>query len=102
VKPPTAHIEQPEAKKVYEAAGLDLSTLAGRVAHVKQAVFAGKRIVLFSGGETKGLDALLDEVRQIAAGGADGSIMGRNVFQRPRDEALAVLDRAMRVYAGKA
>ena len=47
--------------------------------------FGGKRIVIFSGGEAKGTDAVLAEVRELAAGGSFGSIMGRNAFQRPRD-----------------
>ena len=53
VKPPTAHIEQAEAKKAYEKAGVPMSTLAERVRHVVQSAFDGKRIVIFSGGATK-------------------------------------------------
>lgn len=101
VKPPTAHIEQPEAKKAYAEAGIDVSTLARRVAHVKQAVFAGKRLVVFSGGEAKDARAVLDEVRQMHEGGADGSILGRNAFQRPRDEALSLLRGVTDILAGK-
>ncbi|MBM3584739.1 MAG: class I fructose-bisphosphate aldolase [Alphaproteobacteria bacterium] len=100
VKPPTEHVEQLEARKAYQA--IDIATLAARVAHVKQATFAGKRLVLFSGGEAKDETTLLAEIRAIAAGGADGSIMGRNVFQRPRGQALGILDAAMKIYAGKA
>jgi class I fructose-bisphosphate aldolase len=100
VKPPTEHVEQPEARKAYQA--IDVATLGARVAHIKQATFAGKRLVLFSGGEAKDEAALLAEIRAIADGGADGSIMGRNVFQRPRDRALGILDAAMKIYAGKA
>ena len=33
--------------------------------------------------------------------GGDGSIMGRNAFQRPRDEALAMLDKIVKIYKGK-
>src|ERR1700743_1529323 len=58
VKPPTEHIEQAEAKKVYEKEKIDISTLAKRVAHVKQTTFGGRRIVIFSGGNAKGLDDL--------------------------------------------
>src|SRR6267142_5902538 len=49
VKPPTQHIEQPEAKKVYEKAGVPISTLSERVRHVVQSAFDGHRIVIFSG-----------------------------------------------------
>ena len=57
-----------------------------------QACFAGRRIVVFSGGEAKGLDGLYEEVRGVRDGGANGSIIGRNTFQRPSEEALAMLE----------
>ena len=98
VKPPTAHIEQAEAKKAYEKAGIKIDTLADRARHVVQSVFNGKRIVIFSGGEAKGTDAVLEEVRQLAKGGASGAIMGRNAFQRPRAEALKLLADVMAIY----
>jgi len=102
VKPPTAHIEQPEARKVYEAQGIDVSTLTARIAHVVQSAFNGRRMVVFSGGAAKGLDGLFDEIRQIRDGGATGSIIGRNTFQRPRAEALAMLDTVIDIYKGRA
>jgi len=102
VKPPTAHIEQPEARKVYEAQGIDVSTLTARIAHVIQSAFNGRRLVVFSGGAAKGLDGLFDEIRQIRDGGATGSIIGRNTFQRPRDEALVMLDTIINIYKGRA
>jgi len=101
VKPPTDHIEQPEAKKVFEKHGIPVATLADRVRHVVQSCFNGKRIVIFSGGEAKGTDAVLEEVRQIRDGGGFGSIMGRNAFQRPHDEAVKLLHDVMDIYAGK-
>ena len=101
VKPPTDHIEQPEAKKAIEAAGFDLSTLDKRIAHVMQASFNGRRIVVFSGGGAKGTDAVYDEIRLIAKGGANGSIIGRNTFQRPRDDAMEMLDNIIKIYQGK-
>jgi class I fructose-bisphosphate aldolase len=100
VKPPTAHIELEESKKVYEKHPIKLDTLADRVRHVVECTFGGKRVVIFSGGEAKGTDAVLDEVRQIAAGGGFGSIMGRNAFQRPRGEALKLLGDVMNVFKG--
>ena len=98
VKLPTAHLELPEAKTVYEKEKIDGSTLAKRVAHVKQATFGGKRLVIFSGGATKNLDELYDEIRAIRDGGGNGSIIGRNTFQRPKAEALAMLDEIIKIY----
>ncbi len=101
VKPPTDHIEQPEAKKAIESAGFDISSLDKRIAHVMQSAFSGRRIVVFSGGGAKGIDAVYDEIRLIAKGGANGSIIGRNTFQRPRDDALEMLDNIIKIYQGK-
>lgn len=102
VKPPTAHIEQAEAKKAYDRAGVPMSTLAERVRHVVQASFDGKRIVIFSGGATKDDDNLLfDEYRQLRDGGGFGSIIGRNSFQRKREHALAFLGTVMKIYSGE-
>src|SRR5690242_7661829 len=100
VKPPTAHIEQAEAKKAYQSARVPIESLADRVRHVVQSAFDGKRIVIFSGGATKGDDDILNEIRGIAAGGAYGSIVGRNSFQRPRAQALELLGKIMSIYAG--
>jgi class I fructose-bisphosphate aldolase len=102
VKPPTEHIEQDAARKVYEARGIDISTLTARIAHVIQSAFNGRRMVVFSGGAAKGTEGLLDEIRQIRDGGATGSIIGRNSFQRPREDALALLDTVVKIYQGKA
>ncbi|MFS0771403.1 class I fructose-bisphosphate aldolase [Sphingomonas sp. 1P08PE] len=98
VKLPTAHIEQKDAQKAYE--GTDWSSQADRVKHVVQSCFAGRRIVVFSGGAAKGSDAVYQDARDIRAGGGNGSIIGRNTFQRPRDEAIAMLDRIVSIYQG--
>ncbi len=98
VKPPTAHIEQEEAKKVYEKNQIPIATLTERIRHVVQCTFNGKRVVIFSGGEAKGTDAVLADVRELAAGGSFGSIMGRNAFQRPRAEAMKLLADVMAAY----
>ncbi|HYX90012.1 MAG TPA: class I fructose-bisphosphate aldolase, partial [Myxococcaceae bacterium] len=97
-KPPTAHLEQAEAKKVFEKFGTPIQTLADRVRYVVKSAFNGKRIVIFSGGEAKGTEQILEEIRNIREGGGFGSIMGRNAFQRPRDEALKLLRDAMDIY----
>ena len=102
VKPPTDAVSLEAAKKTYQTNDIDRSTLAARVRHVVQACFAGRRIVVFSGGESKGLEGLYDEVRALRDGGANGSIIGRNTFQRPRAEALAMLARIIDIYLDKA
>jgi class I fructose-bisphosphate aldolase len=99
VKPPTAAIGLDAAKKSY--ANIDTSTLSKRIEHVVQSCFNGRRIVVFSGGEAKDLDGILGEIKELAAGGATGSIIGRNTFQRPRDEAIAMLNQIIDIYKGR-
>jgi class I fructose-bisphosphate aldolase len=102
VKPPTQHIEQPEAKKVYEKTGVPISTLSERVRHVVQSAFDGRRVVIFSGGATKENDeAIFDECRAIRDGGGFGSIIGRNSFQRQKPRALEFLSTVMKIYSGE-
>ena len=102
VKPPTQHIEQPEAKKAYEKAGVAISTLSERVRHVVQSSFDGHRIVIFSGGATRENDeAIYEECRGIRDGGGFGSIIGRNSFQRPKPRALEFLSTVMKIYSGE-
>ena len=100
VKPPTDFIEQDAARKVYEAEGIDISTLAARVSHVMQSSFGGRRIVIFSGGAAKGTDEVLEEIRGLHAGGGFGSIIGRNSFQRPKAEGMELLKTVMGIYQG--
>ncbi|MBV8939912.1 MAG: class I fructose-bisphosphate aldolase [Alphaproteobacteria bacterium] len=101
VKPPTGHLEQAEAKKVYSGEGIPNADLEQRIRHVVQACFSGRRIVVFSGGAAKGTDDILNEARAIRNGGGNGSIIGRNTFQRPREEALKLLDMLVKVYKGE-
>jgi class I fructose-bisphosphate aldolase len=102
VKLSTEYVEQAEAKKVYEKYKIPVSTLAERVKHVVQSSFNGRRIVIFSGGAKKEDEAaLLDEMRAIRDGGGYGSIMGRNAFQRAKPDALALLDKVMKIYKGE-
>lgn len=102
VKPPTAHIEQDAARKVYESESIPVAQLSERIRHVVDSCFNGKRIVIFSGGEAKGTQEVLAEIGQIAQGGGFGSIMGRNAFQRPKKEAIELLRNAMDLFSGKA
>jgi len=102
VKPPTAVVHQAAAKKVYEEQKIDISTQPARIAHVVQSCFNGRRLVVFSGGETKGdVGAIYAEIRAQRDGGATGAIIGRNTFQRPREEALAMLARVIDIYKGE-
>jgi class I fructose-bisphosphate aldolase len=102
VKPPTGHLEQDAAKKVYEKQKVPNANLADRVRHVVQSAFNGRRIVIFSGGPAKEDDeSVLEEIRGIYQGGGFGSIIGRNSFQRPKKKAVDLLNRAMNIYLGK-
>jgi class I fructose-bisphosphate aldolase len=98
VKPPTEHIEQDAARKVYESEKIPTATLAERTRHVVHSSFGGRRIVIFSGGEAKGTEEVLAEIKGLADGGSFGSIMGRNAFQRPKAEALKLLKGVQEIY----
>jgi len=100
VKLPSAHLEQAAAKKVYETEKVPVGTLAERVRHVVQSTFAGRRVVIFSGGPAVGDDQVFDEVRAIRDGGGFGSIIGRNSFQRKNPDALKFLATVMAIYNG--
>ena len=102
VKPPTGVLFQDAAKKVYEKEKIDISSLPARIRHVMQSAFNGRRIVVFSGGEAKDDEGIFTEVRGLAEGGANGSIIGRNTFQRPREKALVLLDKIIQIYKAKA
>jgi class I fructose-bisphosphate aldolase len=99
VKPPTAAISLDAAKKTYEKNPVE-DDAAARFRHIVQACFGGRRLVVFSGGESKGTEDILKEVRAIHAGGGNGSIMGRNAFQRPKAEAVKLLSDIIAVYQG--
>ena len=98
VKPPSDHIEQDAARKVYEKMQIPIATLADRVKHVVQSAFDGRRIVIFSGGEKSDTEGVLETNRQIALGGGFGTIMGRNSFQREHGEAVKLLNDVMDIH----
>ncbi len=98
VKPPSAHVEQDAARKVYEKEKIEISSLADRIRHVVQSCLGGKRIVIFSGGEAKSDAEVLEEIKGLKAGGAFGSIMGRNAFQRTMQDGVKLLKAAMSIY----
>ncbi len=102
VKPPKAMIDLDAAKATYEKANIPMETMAERVRHVMQACFAGKRLVVFSGGESAGTESLLETIRGLRDGGASGSIIGRNSFQRSKGEALELLDHVVKIFLDQA
>lgn len=102
IKLSTDHLMLSEAKKVYENEKIDIATQTARVRHCMDAAFGGRRIVIFSGGAAKGADAVYDDARAIRDGGGNGSIIGRNSFQRPRADALDMLGKLVEIYRGKA
>jgi class I fructose-bisphosphate aldolase len=102
IKLSTDHLMLPEAKKVYEDQQIDIASQSARVAHCMQAAFNNRRLVVFSGGAKKGENSLFDDARAIRDGGGNGSIIGRNSFQRSRAEALEMLDKIVDIYKRKA
>ena len=99
VKIPTAHIEQPEARKVFDEQKIPIDTAKDRIANIVQCAFHGRRILIFSGGAFDTEEKLIEEVTAIRDGGGFGSIIGRNSFQRPKADALRLLSRIMEIYA---
>lgn len=101
VKLPTDHLENADAKKVYQEQNIKIDTQEDRVRHVVQSCFNGRRMVVFSGGGAKGEDSVYQDARDIYNGGGNGSIIGRNSFQRPKEEGQALLKNIMSIYQGK-
>ena len=46
-------------------------------------------------------ESLLEEIKELYLGGASGSIIGRNSFQRPYTEAISLLNQIIDIYKGK-
>tara|TARA_A100001011_G_scaffold276556_1_gene286219 strand:+ start:77 stop:994 length:918 start_codon:yes stop_codon:yes gene_type:complete len=101
VKLPSDFLEEDPTKKAFENNNIPISTLKDRVAHIKKVAFDGKRLVVFSGGDAKDDQALMDEVHAIHQGDGNGSIIGRNCFQRSRVNSLALLERMIQIYKSK-
>lgn len=84
-------------RKIYE--NLSTATLTDRTKLVLQAAFGGRRVVVFSGGEGgRSNEELLNEVKELKAGGSFGSIVGRNAFKRPKDEAIKLFHDIQDIY----
>ncbi|HRW15206.1 class I fructose-bisphosphate aldolase [Amaricoccus sp.] len=101
VKLASDFLDQKEAKKSYTDNKIDISTQAARVADCVRSAFGGRRIIVFSGGAAKGADSVYDDARAIRDGGGNGSIIGRNTFQRSREDALAMLGKLVEIYKGR-
>ena len=96
VKLPSDEVENKEAQKVFK--DIDISSQEARVREVVRSCFNGRRMVVFSGGGKKGEDGVLQDARDIKNGGGNGSIIGRNSFQRPFDEGKKLLTDIMDIY----
>ncbi len=104
VKPPRGSLYfagKQEGSKLYEDLDIPHTALVDSIKHVIQSAFGGRRIVLFSGGEAKDKAAVLSEIRAIRDGGGFGSIIGRNIFQRPENEGIQLLEEAEAIWAEK-
>ena len=103
VKPPTDHLDLAAAKKVYEAQDIDRSTLAARVAprHAVRLRRQAPGGVLGRRGQGYRGRCWPRSV-EIRDGGGNGSIIGRNSFQRPKADALALLDEVVKIYLNQA
>ena len=60
---------------------------------------ANRSLLLVSGGEQAGDEAMLEKARQSMEAGATGLIFGRNVFQRGRDESLRLVSALREILA---
>lgn len=100
VKLPTDYLEEDPSKPLYEKF-VPNNSLKERVNHVVKCCFDGRRLVVFSGGETHSVEDVLKETKDIYEGGGTGSIIGRNCFKRPESEALKMLDQMIQIYKGK-
>ena len=98
VKLPTSYLEEDPTKDVFIKNKIKIDTVIDRVKLIKKSCFNGKRIVVFSGGEAKNDQELLNEIKQINEGGGNGSIVGRNCFQRPKDKAIELIDKIIDIY----
>ncbi len=98
VKPPSETVKD-KTTDVYSK--LEFKDLSKRIEHIMQAAFAGRRLVVFSGGVAKTQSDIYKEIEAINKGGGNGSIIGRNSFQRPYDEALSLLSNIINIYLGQ-
>jgi class I fructose-bisphosphate aldolase len=93
---PHEAIARTDSKDLYKNVKMD--TPVDRVRHIVNCCFNGRRAVIFSGGAAKDASKVLEDVLVVKQGGGTGSIIGRNIFQRPRGEALQFIEKAVRLY----
>ena len=98
VKPPSSYIENQDLRSNPNYSENNFKSLSDRIAHIKKCAFNSRRIVVFSGGNAKNTQELLEEIKQINLGGGNGSIIGRNTFQRPKQEAMELLKNIIEIY----
>ena len=98
VKLPTSFLEEDPTKDSFIKNNIKIDSAVDRVKLIKKSCFNGRRIVVFSGGEAKNDEELLNEVKAIKEGNGNGSIVGRNCFQRPRDKALELINNMINIY----
>ena len=98
VKPPSSSVTNSDLKKQYSEFFSNIDSLSERIKHIKKCAFNSKKLVVFSGGNAKETQEMLEEIKQIKDGGGNGSIIGRNTFQRPRAEALQLLQSVINIY----
>jgi fructose-bisphosphate aldolase, class I len=60
---------------------------------------ANRTLVLVSGGEQQGDEAMLDKARRSMEAGATGLIFGRNVWQREHDQSITFIARLQEILA---
>lgn len=101
VKVPTPHLEKQLDRQALEAHHVAIQTLKDRIRYVVRSSFNGRRVVIFSGGDVKTENDLLAEIQAIHHGGGFGSIVGRNLFQRSRQESLSLIEKIVNVYKSK-
>lgn len=97
-KIPTDHIELPESKNIFGSGKIPYKKMQDRIKYMVQSCFDGKRLIIFSGGATKDDATLLGEIQAIQEGNGAGTIIGRNIFQRPESEALALIQKIQTIY----
>ncbi|MDE0518582.1 MAG: class I fructose-bisphosphate aldolase [Bdellovibrionales bacterium] len=98
VKPPSDYIENDTVQDTVNPE--TLKTLSDRVRYIVKSAFNGRRMVIFSGGPAKEKGMFIQEIKELAKGGAFGSIVGRNAFKRPFNEAVSLLREIMDIYKG--
>ena len=101
VKPPSEAIEMESVAEIYSKNASNYKNLSNRIKHIMQAAFSSKRLVIFSGGTAKKEDEIYKEIHAINDGGGNGSIIGRNSFQRPYDKAIKLLSNIIKIYLNK-